>query len=51
MRSHSGPEASEQSGVGWRRLWGLEKKAQGTKGRGVEGGGQVQPSSSPQLAV
>ena len=47
MRSHSGPEASEQSGVGWRRLWGLEKKAQGTKGRGVGGrSGPAQQQSS-----
>lgn len=45
LRSLSGPEASEQSGAGWRRLWGLEKEAQGTKGRGVEGGAQVQTSA------
>ena len=50
MRSHSGPEASEQRGVGWRRLWGLEKEAQGARaGGGGRGSGPDQ--RSPQLAV
>ena len=46
MRSHSGPEASEQRGVGWRRLWGLEKEAQGAKGRGWRAGVRSRPAQS-----
>lgn len=52
MRSHSGPETSEQSRVGWRRLWGLEKEAQGAKGRRVAGGMvRSRPVQSPACCV
>lgn len=51
MRSHSGPEASEQRGVGWRRLWGLEKEAQGAKGRGWRAGVRSRPAQSSACCV
>ena len=45
LRSLSGPEASEQSGAGWRRLWAWRRKRKGLRARVVEGGAQVQTSA------